>query len=171
MAVPVINPGDVATSAIANKWFLPIAVVKPSDTGRISDTTQAPDPDLVIPLLANSTYEVDMVLFYDGGAGGSPNEGDIRYTFTIPSGASGQIATARQDTSGDFVGAGAYNWTDSVVAQTVGVGTILCIPIKGYLIIGGTAGNLTFEWAQATSASGANTHVKAGSYMVARRIA
>jgi hypothetical protein len=164
--------GDVLAASDMNVWTVPIAVIKPADTARNSTTTVADDPDLQLPVAASSTYQVTGVFFYDGPSTGT---GDIKWTWTVPSGAGGQYSCDHQNISGSYAGAFANNWTDgpgltSTQANSTGVGTILTLTWKGILVVVGTAGNLTFRWAQNTS-SGTNTHVKAQSYLVAQRIA
>lgn len=167
MAIPTWVPGEILASSDVNTWFVPKAIVKPSDTPRSSTTTMTNDPDLVLPLGGNSTYEITGVIFYDGPTAGSS---DLKFTFTVPSGSNGQYFAGHQNLSGAFAGAFQNNWTDTVTANTNGVGTIMCVAIQGIEVTGGSAGNLTLQWAQNTS-NGTNTHVKAQSYLVATRIA
>lgn len=168
MTLPVYVDGQVLDASDCNNYFMPSVVIKGSDTGRASTTSVSADPDLVIAVVANATYMVQGVIFYDGGTGGS--EGDIKWSFSTPSGASGQYSVAHQNLSASYVGAFASNWTDTVTGSTSGIGTILVLTISGMLAIASTAGNLTFNWAQNTSMS-TNTHVKAQSFLTLQRIA
>lgn len=166
MAIPTWVAGQVLTAADVDAWFVPKAVIKPADTGRVSTTTMTNDPDLLLALASSASYQITGVIFYDGPTAGAS---DFKWTFTIPSGTSGQYSAAHQNLSGGFAGAFQSNWTDTVAANTNGVGTIMSVAIQGIIQTGGTAGNLQLQWAQNTS-NGTNTHVKAQSYLVAVRI-
>jgi basic membrane lipoprotein Med (substrate-binding protein (PBP1-ABC) superfamily) len=156
----------VLAAADMNVWTVPITVVKPSDTARNTTTTLADDPDLILPVAASSTYNIHGVIFYDG-----PSTADLKYTFSLPAAATGQAFIARQNVSGSFTGAFQVNWTDTQTANTPapGVGTIMCLGVDGILAVAGTAGNMTFRWAQ-NSSNGTSCHVKAQSYLTAQRI-
>jgi hypothetical protein len=159
--------GDVLSAADLNLWTVPLVVIKPADTARNSTTTLAADPDLVLALAANSTYQISGVILYDGPSAGAS---DLKWDFQIPTGASGQVFLPHQNLSGAFAGAYANNWTDNGTANTTGVGTIMVLGVQGILQTAGSSGNLTFRCAQNTS-SGTNDHVKAQSHLAARRIA
>ena len=157
-----------------NVWTVPIAVIKPTTTSRNTTVTVADDPDLILPLAASSTYDIRMAVFYDGPATGT---GDIKWTFTTPASATGQYMAVHQNISGATAGMYSLNWTDGPnINQTnantngTGTGNQFAIFFNGMIQVAGTAGNLTFRWAQNTS-SGTNTRVFAQSYMVAQRIA
>jgi hypothetical protein len=168
------NVGDVLTAADLNVWTVPVAVFKPSNTSRNTTTSVADDPDLILPVAASTTYEVRGVIFYDGPATGT---GDIKWTFSLPSGATGQYQMIHQNLTAGTAGMWQINWTDgpnltTTQANTQGTGSpnILAMTFSGLLAVAGTAGNLTFRWAQNTS-NGTNTRVYQQSYMVAQRIA
>lgn len=165
MPVPTWSVGQVLSASDVNQWFVPVAVVKPADTARNSTTALANDPDLVLNLAANSTYHVQGVIFYDGPAAGAS---DIKYTFTVPTGASGQYFMPRQNLSGNFAGAFSNFWTDTNSANTNSVGTFMILGVSG-LLITVTAGALHFQWAQNTS-NATNTRVRANSFLSAQRI-
>lgn len=171
MAVPVYVAGQILNASDCNNWFIPTAVaIKPSDTGRASTTALANDPDLVLGLSANSTYEITGNIFYDGGTGVG-NEGDIKYAWAVPTSGSFVGSMIHLNVSGNF--AGAFQQIDGDAnagsAQTQGIGVIMILTVSGMVTVASTAGNLTFRWAQNTSET-TNTHVKANSYLVARRI-
>jgi hypothetical protein len=166
MAIPTWVPGQILTSSDVNTYFVPHVIIKPSTTARASTTTLANDPDLVLALASSASYAINGVIFYDGPSAGSS---DIKWTFTVPSGGSGQYFIPHQNLSGQFTGAFASNWTDTLTANTNGVGSTMTLPVGGIFQTGGSAGNLTFQWAQNTS-NGTNTHVQAQSFLVATRI-
>jgi len=167
MAIPTWVPGQILTSSDVNTYFVPKVVIKPGDTARASTTTLADDPDLVLPLGSSASYQITGVIFY---AGPSASSSDFKWKFTVPSGSNGQYFAGHQNLSGSFAGSFQANWTDTLTANTTGVGVIMVIAIQGITQTGGSAGNLTLQWAQNTS-SGTNDYVKAQSYLVATRIA
>lgn len=167
MAIPTWVPGQILTSSDVNTWFVPIAVIKPSQTSRASTTTMTNDPDLFLGLAGSASYTINGVIFYDGATASSS---DIKWTFTVPSGSNGQYYVAHQNLSGAFTGAFQSNWTDTLSANTNGVGSIMCMAIQGIIQTGGSTGNLRLQWAQ-NSSNATNTHVNAQSYLVATRIA
>lgn len=166
MAIPTWVPGEILVSSDVNTWFVPKVVIKPATTGRASTTTLANDPDLVFALAASASYAISGVIFYDGA---TASASDIKWTFTVPSGSSGQYSVPHQNLSGQYTGVFASNWTDNLTANTNGVGSIMTMPIQGILQTAGSSGNLTFQWAQNTS-NPTNTHIDAQSYLVASRI-
>jgi hypothetical protein len=175
MAAKSWNVGDVLTASDMNVWTVPVAVIKPSNTSRNTTTSVADDPDLVLPLAASSSYDIRMMVFYDGPS--TPGTGDIKWTFTLPAGATGTYMAVHQNIAASTAGMYMLNWTDgpninqtNANSQGTGTGNQLGILFSGLVAVAGTAGNLTFRWAQNTS-SGTNTRVFAQSYMVAQRIA
>lgn len=165
MPIPTWAVGQVLSANDVNQWFVPLAVVKPADTSRNSTTTMSNDPDLVLNVAASATYYVSGVIFYDGPAAGSS---DIKYTFTVPTGASGQYFLPRQSLAGNFADAFSHFWTDTNTANTNSVGTFMILGVMG-LLITTTAGALRFQWAQNTS-NATNTRVRANSFLTAQRI-
>lgn len=167
------NVGDVLTASDMNVWTVPIAVIKPSAQTRNTTTSVADDADLILAVAASTSYHIQGVIIYDGAnmtTGSDP--GGLKYTFSLPAGATGQYFGAHQNQSGNFTGSYASNWTDTVTAATQGTGlpNNTLVSISGVLQIAGTAGNLTFRWAQVNS-SGTNTKVYAQSFLTAQRIA
>ena len=168
MAVKSWNVGDVLTASDMNAWTVPIIAVKPADTNRNTTTTLADDPDLVIPVTSGATYDINSFIIYSGSPSGT---GDLKYTFTVPAGSSGRYSPIRQNLAGQYTGWALNLWTDVDSANTngTGAGQFVSLFVKGILITGGSAGNLTFRWAQNTS-SGTNTIVRANSFLQAQRI-
>ncbi|WP_240981063.1 right-handed parallel beta-helix repeat-containing protein [Streptomyces sp. N502] len=114
------------TATIATK------AIKDADTPRASTITPAADPDLTLEVEANSTYDVECVAVWTNGGGG------MRMTWIAPAGAT--------MTWTDNDGVGVVGPT-GVVTFASATGTTL----KGTLVTGATAGNLTLSWAQNTS--------------------
>jgi hypothetical protein len=165
MPIPTWSVGQVLASSDVNSWFVPLAVVKPSDTARSSTTSLSNDPALVLPLAGASTYEIRGMIFYTGPTAGSS---DIQWKFNMPAGNVGQYFSAHQNLSGVFAGAFQNNWTDTVTANTNGVSTVMCDIIYG-ITRTVSGGNMQLLWAQNTS-NATNTTVRAQSFLVAQRI-
>ena len=166
MAVPVWAIGQVLSAADVNNWFVPIVAVKPADTGRATTTAMTADPDLLLPVAANATYDISGCLFYTG-----PNTAsDLKFTYTLPASASGQYFPCHQNISGIFTGSFAQQWTDTVTANTPGTSTanLMVVFVKGILLTSGTAGNITLSWAQNTS--NGTTTMRANSFLSAQRM-
>src|SRR6266699_774767 len=127
------NVGDALTASDMNLWTGPLAIIKPADTSRTSNTTLADDPDLIVPVAASTTYNIHGQVFYDGAA-----NTDMKFTFTIPAGATGVYTPTRQQPGGTFVGMFAAGWTDNLVGNTTGVGASMTITVEGILAVAGT---------------------------------
>jgi hypothetical protein len=166
MPIPIWVPGQILTSSDVDTWFVPKVIIKPSQTSRASTTSMTNDPDLVLALASSASYTINGVIFYDGATASSS---DIKWTFTVPSGSNGQYFVPHQNLSGSFTGAFQSNWTDTLTANTNGVGSVMCLDFAGIIQTGGSTGNLQFQWAQ-NSSNATNTHVNAQSYLVATRI-
>lgn len=162
MAVPSFSPGDIATAAVANTWFLPAAAFKTGDTSRTSTTAVASDPDLAISLLAGATYEISLNLGQQASSGGtSPG---LKCSFSVP---------------GTPTAWSGITWIHTSLVPTfeeLGTpwsGTLFSdadLPILAAGIIQVPSnGSLAFQWAQ-NSSSPTATIVRAGGYLIARRI-
>lgn len=125
--------------------------VKPSDTSRASTIAPAADPVLALTVAANATYLVECVGVWTSGGGG------FRADWTGPAGAT-MVWTDNDGSSSPDLG------TDLTFAATTGT------TFKGALVVGATAGTLTFRWAQNTS-NAAATVLKAGCYLRLERVA
>ena len=172
MAIPVWAVGQVLSAADVNAWFVPIAVNKLTTTSRNTTTTLADDPDLVLPLAANALYHLNGVIFYDGATMAvNTDPGGLKWSFTVPAGTTGQYFAAHMNLSNAFTGAYALNWTDTGTAVTLGSGLSpgLAATFTGFIDTAGTAGNMTYRWAQNTS-SGTNTKMLLNSYLTIQRI-
>ena len=166
MPIPTWSVGQVLAASDVNNWFVPVTVVKPTDTGRSNTTSMTNDPDLALTLQGSATYMISGVIFYDGPSAGSS---DIQWTFNPPTGAAGKYWCARQNLSGAYAGAFTFFWTDTVTANTNGVSSNMVVPITGILAMGSSSGTLHFLWSQNTS-NGTNTHVQNNSFLTAQRI-
>lgn len=167
MSIPTWVPGEVLASADVNTWFVPLAVVKSSDTGRASTTTLTADPDLQLALAASSQYQFDMRILYKGGTNGSS---DMQFSVSGPTGMGGHYWMMRHQISSLTLNDVLVNsFPTTVNIGTNGTGNPIAIFVSGCLTTGGTAGTIAFNWAQNTSNATATT-VMASSYICARRI-
>jgi len=169
MPIKDFQVGAPLTAADLNTYLLQQShVIKLADESVTSSTTLQNDDHLVLPVTANTRYWVQAMIIYTGGS-----NGDLRYTFTGPTGAS-------FDWVGDHLGEGVDSTTgiisrtvqsigaSNVIAGAVTGATQVALP-KGILIVGSSSGTLRLRWAQGTSSSTPTT-VKAGSILMARRI-
>jgi hypothetical protein len=142
-------------------------IVKPSDESVTSSITLQNDDHLVLPVSANTKYFVQGMLIYTGATAG-----DMGFKWSVPTGST-------FDWCSDALGSAATSLTDQIshTAQAssnqpsfgaIDASTAVA-PIKGLLIVGSSGGNLRATWAQGTS-SGTATTMKAGSYVMARRV-
>lgn len=157
--------GQRVTAARLN-FLLPIIVIKTADESLSTSTTLQNDNDLAAAMVANATYRMQGMIFYSSGA--TP---DIKVAFTFPSG-----VTAYWGGAGYDVTAGS-NTVRFVSQRAAASGSSLLFEgstadahllLNGLFIVGSTAGNLQFQWAQ-NSSSGTTT-VQAGSWMSLTRV-
>lgn len=158
--VGVQGPFDSGTS--------PVLVVKTADESVTSSTTLQNDDQLKYPLLANLTYVFNLLAFYEGST-----TGDIKFAFTVPTGATLEWASLRA--GGSLASASFGTTTEDVLGSgTVafgganGAGTRLPFQARGIVVMGSTAGDLQFQWAQTTSDAVATT-VFARSFLQVQR--
>lgn len=164
MPVPTWNVGQVLASADVNTWFVPRAVVAVADQSVVSSTTLVSDGTLVLPVDAGAVYEFSYVGVFDGAAAGG-----VAINFTLPAGA---VMGVCLPASGTAAGAleipfPGLSITSGVTLQ--GANNNQTVFLAGTLVAGGTAGNLTHQFAQVTS-NGTATRRRAHSRMVLRRI-
>jgi hypothetical protein len=164
MPVHTFNVGDVLAAADVNVWLAPLAGVKSANQTISSQATFVNDADMRFAVAANSIYEFHAYIRYSSGTGQ-----DWKSSFTVPAGAGARFQRLGRDNTGAFVGDGEFLDTDSPVSQGSGVGVIKNIQFFGTLFTAGTAGNLIFQWSQATSGA-FNTTLYQYSFLTGRRI-
>lgn len=130
-------------------------------------TTLQNDDHLVLALEANSVYEIDGYVAYEGAA--TP-AGDLKLQFTVPSG-----GAMRWTTNGAPTGAlTSFDAVANAASSTRVLGTngatVMAFSPKGWVTTAGTAGNLTLQWAQNAS-NATSTTLKLGSWIQITRIA
>lgn len=155
-----------------NKWQakpLPPSfteVRKTADEDVVNSTTLQDDDHLFFSVVANGVYVFEAWVICSSPAGGGTP--DMQLTFAGPTGSTGM-----------FYGAAFQSETDTAIdALARTLGTLLragtgttprVIPIRGWAVIGGTAGSVVFRWAQVTASANA-TRVHAGSVLRYRQL-
>jgi hypothetical protein len=136
--------------------------VKTADTSRASTTTFSSDPHLVVPVLANTVYSVDVQGVYFANAAGQ-----LKLQATFPAGATFEAGTWGYDPGTDeWAAATTLAGASPFLFVTGLVGGAANIPFRltGSLHVGATAGSLDIQWAQTTSNASA-TILRKGSWM------
>jgi hypothetical protein len=149
---------------------------KSADESVTASTTLQNDDHLVVPVAANATYTIDGHLQWIGN-----DTGDIKFAFAFPSGSTlhwGMIGP--NDTEPAFASLGTRGtgeWfarvsqtTSSAFIQYSASTAALLGRMSGLLVTGGSAGNLTLQWAQFVSNPTATT-LKQGSWLRLSRVA
>jgi hypothetical protein len=145
MPPPVYTVGQVLAASDVNNWFLPVVAYKTGDTSRASTTTNSPDPDLTLPVVANANYFLEAFLFFEGSATASQG---IKWTWIVPTGATMRYHLICADTAGvAFSGTGAtFTGSSTGVSGSTGSGNLRGLSMKGTLFVGSTAGNAQITW-------------------------
>jgi hypothetical protein len=157
--------GKRLTAAALNA-AIGLSAAKGGDTNRSSantGTTLTADPDLTVAVLANTSYLVRFSLLYKGAA---TNTGDLKLSFSVPSGAT---------LAGGFLGIAnplgvtilpVTSAASVLVSYSNGTGNPLWCQVTANLVTSAAAGNLVLTWAQNTS-SATSTTLMAGSSLQA----
>lgn len=133
------------------------AVWKTADQAKTSNNTRAADSQLSIALLANTKYAIRAVIHITAGAGGT--------WFTLSGPASPTIVSVKSIHINQAAPTTLVAMSGTAYSSFDGSTSTGCY-LEFDLIVhnGANAGNLTFDWAQA-SVNAAATTVRAGSYM------
>lgn len=165
---PVPLAGQRITASLLTS-MLPLFVVKAADETVNNSATFQSDNELVLAVVANATYLLDMHVLYQSGT--TP---DLSIAFSVPAGTTMAWSPHGLDqlVSGN---AGNVFLTKLSEAQGAGLGgagttTPVAARICGLVQVSSTAGNLQFRWAQLTI-NASNTTVFAGSWMKLTRVA
>jgi hypothetical protein len=169
---PDIAVGQRITADLLTS-MLPIVISKTTATTRPSTTTISDDPDLVVPVLANASYFIEMFIRYatTSAAGFKDNWTVPASTSTANRGVIGagstQVDTAADNDGGRF---GVHGYGTALgFGDRNSVSNQLLIVQTGVVTTAGTAGNVSYAWAQEVSTA-VNTAVSAGSFIRATRI-
>lgn len=167
MAPPTWVVGQVLTAADVNNWFVPLCVTKLSDQSKTSNTTIAADTELFLPVAVSATYWFTFSIDFEGG---TQNASDIKFNWTVPAGTTLRYHSVREGlVAGTANVVNCQTGTDVVAAGTKGAGNLCGTSGWGTLLTAGTAGNITFQWAQNTSSATA-TIVHAQSVLMLQRV-
>lgn len=151
-------------SAWVEIQIAPTVKNKTSDETVNNSTTLQDDNDLVVAILANETWVVEMTLLVTTDAGA-----DFKLQVNGPSGASGYVTaiTPRYEAGApaNLVSGGAALGSPISIASTA---TSYTIKVTAVVRNGANAGNITLQWAQDTAVV-ADTKVLTDSYLVAMR--
>jgi len=134
-----------------------LKVVKSADETLNNDDTLQNDDELFMPLLANRTYGFMLNLAQTTLA-----TANIQYRWTLPAGATGEWTeggTLRSDAATTLIDV--TDTRDNAPGDTA----LRMINVVGFIIMGGTAGNMQFQWSQQTATVG-NTTVNQGSSLI-----
>jgi len=158
-------------SATDYEFVLPRFAIKTADETVTSSATLQDDDELTLTVEANKSYEVSGFVRWTC-ASVTP---DMQVAFSLPSGASLAWwgAGPYTDLTGQNSNLNQYAPDDTGVVW-YGTNNSATFPsamiISGLLIVGATAGSLTFRWAQQTSNASGVT-VKARSWLKLLRVA
>lgn len=170
MALTVYAGQNILADDLNN--LIPIAATKAATTSRTSLTTVAADPDLFLPLAANATYDLELLMLITSATNAA---GDFLWDLAWTGSALVDIGfhalhnTIASGSQADLEGAGVSNDSSSPTAAFVaGASTSTTAAFALGTIATTTAVVLTLEWAQFSSNVSA-TSLLAGSRFVARR--
>lgn len=169
---PDIDASDELTVELLRS-MLPNYIFKDNAETRASTTTVADDSDLIVPVEASARYIIRFTLH-----AAATTTADIKTAWSAPSGAAGNKhvlgpGSTAADGNADNISArlGVHGMTTEITYSGVRNSAALQFLIieEAMVIIGGTAGNVAFRWAQATS--NATGSVVAASWAEYRRVA
>lgn len=168
MPFKLFSDGEVleADDDVDRFWIQQASVIKSADESVTSSAVLQNDDHLVVGLLANSQYWIELFLIYQAGT-----TEDLALGFSVPSGAAlywthgglrGGATGSVDNISRTFLDESGAGWIGGTGANAVVMG-------EGRVVTGGSAGNLQLRWAQNTS-GGTATIVRAGSILIAQRL-
>lgn len=146
-------------------------VRKTADESVTSSTTLQNDDALLFAVGANEVWIVKFVLSIIGNT-----TGDFKAALTGPAGSTVMMLPTAGlhvdfDPSNSTASQSALNVKASGVSNSFGNSTFpTAVVLEGVIVNGATAGNLTLQWAQATS-DGTATTVQANSFLIAHKVA
>jgi hypothetical protein len=142
------------------------SVRKSADQSVTSNTTVANDSQLKFAVAASETYIFNIWLFLDA-ANATP---DIKLTCTGPSGSTVLWSPGQAMYLVDATPTVGTVQASGVTASYFVDANLRPLVLQGTILNGVTAGDLTLQWAQNTSSATATT-IKAGSYIIATKVA
>ena len=139
-----------------------------------SSTTLVDDTHLSVTVDASCIYEVTGLFVYS-----AHQDADIRIAWSGPSGVTYNWITHAQlqGTTGTIATGGVVLDRQSIGSAFFPLGgaaaentTVMTGTLRGLLVVGGTGGTFKLQWAQYAS-NGTSSIMRAGSYIVLRRVA
>ena len=163
---------DTKTLSIDNgtTWDTPIKIVRKTADEELTNTTLQNDDELLFAVAANEKWAFELYLITAGH-----DNGDIKVDFTGPT-AFTSLRWSGLGYSAAGVGGGTLSLSsiqdppDAIAFALSAPGTDWPVHLKGVLINGANAGNVTLRWAQNTTYATA-TKVLAGSWLKAHQVA
>lgn len=144
-------------------WFGPASsAMRTTNSPLVIGATPAADSVLTVPLVANGGYEFRIHVIFSGTIAGG-----FKCALTAPAGATGWWGG-----SWDTTGGGSFLSSPAAITgsftQTIGSnGGLYSLRLSGSIVTTGTAGNLTINYSENGTSTGAS--LKAGSLIVADR--
>ncbi len=137
---------------------------KTSTQSITSSTTLTNDTALVLAMAANDTWEFEAFILCTS----SSSTPDIKYTFTVPTGATITWVSDFQEGSG-LTNNNIVTSSGTSVNNAITAGSNDIIRVRGVVTNGSNAGNLQFQWSQNSSNGNAtqvlsNSFIKAGKF-------
>jgi hypothetical protein len=149
MPIPIWSIGQVLAASDVNSWFVAKSVVKTANTSYTSTTTLANDPDLVVPVAANSQYIVTAFLLFQAA---HTVAGDLKWDFTIPASATFTYQVLHNEGGGSPLNNSVNQYLNTTVGFAAGQDAAnSTLTLWGTVITGATAGNVQWRIAQQTS--------------------
>jgi hypothetical protein len=141
--------------AIAALESAPTTIVKSANETVNNSTTLQNDDDLLFSVAANEKWSFISFIFYSSGT--TP---DIKFAFTVPSGATIDIVIGVWSTTGSLV-----DGTSVFTGTGGGAGVVRGFCLYGKVLVGATPGNVQLQWAQDVLEA-SNTIVHEGSTII-----
>ena len=144
-------------SEIATTTWTTEVIVKAADETVTSSTTLQNDDHFTFECLANTDYIVEINAFVDGAAAAS-----LKWNWTVPTGGTGWSGGPRALTqvSNDFDDTATEDFGGDEVGSINDAGFV-SMQITSIIRCAGTAGTVTWQWAQnASNATGTTVHSK-----------
>jgi hypothetical protein len=162
-----LTAGSVATKALLDDREL-LSAVKTANQTVTNSTVNVADTVLTLPVAANATYHVSLLVIASG-----PAAADWKQQWTFPAGSTGQRFTHGPETGTTSTQNTKIQARSAPIATSIGYGTdgsdTSVIREEVWLVTAGTAGNFALTWSQLV-ANASGTTVWTGSYMTARRV-
>lgn len=150
---------------VAGGWTIPFEAIKSADESRTS-TTLADDADLQFVGILAGTYKVELDVAYTGGAGAS--EGDYKWGFTWPTGATIILSGIARGTD-QALHQNSYDGSASITLGTNGLSLTYGFSMRG-LLVTPNSGNFVYRWACGTNTGTSSRTLTDSRLSIARRI-